>query len=145
MNIEEIKKYLPHREPLLLVDQVVDLKSYKYIDAVKNVNISNFFFNGHFPNNPIMPGVLILECLAQAGAILAYKSGGYNTKTTLFYLGSVINLKFRKIVRPGDKLILKVKVKSIKLKAWRFIANAYVGLDMACFAEMICLRKDFND
>src|SRR5689334_17298815 len=111
LDVHEILKLLPHRYPFLLIDRVLDIELGSTIVALKNVTMNEAFFNGHFPERPVMPGVLILEALAQAGGVLAYKS----TNTTpssgvLYYLAGIDNARFRRIVEPGDQLRLEVKV-----------------------------------
>ena len=105
MNIHEIIDYLPHRYPFLLIDRVLEIKPSEHILAIKNITINEPFFAGHFPAKAIMPGVLIIEALAQAAAILAYKSTEWDPKESLFYLGAIDNTRFKKRVIPGDQLL----------------------------------------
>ncbi len=120
-DINEIMKLLPHRYPILLVDKIIEIIPYKKIKAIKNVSINEPYFNGHFPNNPIMPGVLLIEAMAQAGAILLLSSIP-KPKINLAYLLGVDKARFRKKVLPGDQLIIEVEVLKLiktfcKLKA----------------------------
>ena len=118
MDQREIQKILPHRYPFLLVDRVTELVPGKTITAFKNVSINEPFFNGHFPDHPVMPGVLIVEALAQAAALLAAKSGEA-PKNPLIYLMGVDNARFRKPVVPGDRLQLDVEVVRRKGNIWK--------------------------
>ena len=142
MGIQEIFKYLPHRYPFLLIDRILEIDLGVSLVAVKNVTINETFFNGHFPSRPVMPGVLILEALAQAGGVLAYKS----TQTTfqdggLYYLAGIDNARFRRIVEPGDQLRLEVKVVRSKREIWKLEGSAFVDKELACSAEFICAHK----
>jgi 3-hydroxyacyl-[acyl-carrier-protein] dehydratase len=142
MDIQEILKFLPHRYPFLLIDRVIEIDMGKSLVALKNVTMNESFFNGHFPGRPVMPGVLILEAMAQAGAVLAYKS----TNTTpadgvLYYFAGIDNARFRRIVEPGDQLRLEVKVLRSKRDIWKLEGAAYVGEHLACSAEFMSARK----
>jgi len=145
MDIHEILSYLPHRYPFLLIDRVLDIKLGESIVALKNITMNELHFVGHFPNNPVMPGVLMLEAMAQAGGILAYKST--NTKYTdgnLFYFAGIDNARFRRVVEPGDQLRLEVKVIRAKKDIWKLAGHAYVGDTLACSADFMSARKS-ND
>ncbi len=142
MDIHEILTYLPHRYPFLLIDRVISMVPGESIVALKNVSMNEDFFNGHFPNRPVMPGVLILEAMAQAGGVLAYKS----TNTTpedgsLYYFAAIDNARFRRVVEPGDQLRLEVKVVKFKRDIWKLAGEAYVDDELACSAEFLCVRK----
>jgi 3-hydroxyacyl-[acyl-carrier-protein] dehydratase len=126
MNIGEIQRLLPHRYPFLLVDRVVEFIPGQKLIAYKNVTINEPFFNGHFPGHPVMPGVLILEALAQASAILAYKSESMDPEGKVTYLMGVDNAKFRKPVLPGDKLQLGIEVLRHKGVIWKTKGTATV-------------------
>lgn len=142
MDIDEILKYLPHRYPFLLIDRVLDLDPGKSIKALKNVTINETFFAGHFPNLPIMPGVLILEAMAQAAAVLAYKSTNTSPEDgTLYYFAGIDNTRFRRVVKPGDQLLLKVKVLRSKRDVWKLAGEAFVDDELVCSAEFMCVRK----
>ncbi|EKD70012.1 MAG: hypothetical protein ACD_46C00672G0002, partial [uncultured bacterium] len=133
MDIHEILKCLPHRYPLLLIDRVLEIDLGKSIVALKNITMNEAFFSGHFPNRPVMPGVLILEAMAQAGAVLAYKT--MNTTPddgTLFYFAGIDNVRFRRIVEPGDQMRMEVKVLRAKRDVWKLEGAAYVGDELVC-------------
>lgn len=119
MDVIEIARLLPHRYPFLLVDRVVELELNKKLVGYKNVTANEDFFNGHFPGLPVMPGVLILEALAQACAILAFKSTGYDPKDYVIYLMGIDGARFRKPVVPGDKLVLTAEVVKAKSVVWK--------------------------
>lgn len=123
LDITEIQKTIPHRYPFLLIDRVTELEPNVKIIAVKNVTSNEPFFQGHFPNNPIMPGVLIVEAMAQAGAILAFRSG---IEGDMVYFMSIEKAKFRKPVVPGDRLTLDIKVHQRRNNVWKFTGKAYV-------------------
>lgn len=142
MDIHEILKILPHRFPLLLIDRVVEINLGDSLTAIKNVTINEPFFTGHFPNRPVMPGVLILEAMAQAGAILAYKSTNTTPQDgTLYYFAGIDKTRFRRIVEPGDQLRLEVKVLRAKSELWKLSGAAYVGDELACSGEFMSVRK----
>lgn len=139
MDILDIIKYLPHRYPFLLVDKVLNYEVGKSLSAVKNVTINEPFFTGHFPSRPIMPGVLIVEALAQAAAILAYRSlDKPDLEKTLFYLGSIDNTRFKKIVVPGDQLLLNIQITAHRHTVWKFTGQALVDGQIACSTEVTC-------
>ncbi len=142
MDIHEILKFLPHRYPFLLIDRVIDIEMGKSLVAIKNVTMNELFFSGHFPNRPVMPGVLILEAMAQAGAVLAYKSTNSTPADgVLYYFAGIDKARFRRIVEPGDQLRLEVKVLRSKRDIWKLEGAAYVGDDLACSAEFMSARK----
>ncbi|HSP81979.1 MAG TPA: 3-hydroxyacyl-ACP dehydratase FabZ [Myxococcaceae bacterium] len=126
MDILEIQQLLPHRYPFLLVDRVVEMVPGQKLVAFKNVTMNEPFFNGHFPGHPVMPGVLILEALAQASAILAYKSEGMDPTQKVSYLMSVDGARFRKPVVPGDRLQLNIEVSRHKGAIWKTKGTATV-------------------
>ena len=138
MNIQDIMDYLPHRYPFLLVDKVLKVEVGKAITAIKNVTINEPFFMGHFPLKPIMPGVLIVEALAQTAAILAYKSTEQPLDKMLCYLGAVDNTRFKKIVIPGDQLILNISVLKKRNVVWKFYGKASVNNEVVCTSEITC-------
>ncbi|OGV47230.1 MAG: 3-hydroxyacyl-[acyl-carrier-protein] dehydratase FabZ [Legionellales bacterium RIFCSPHIGHO2_12_FULL_42_9] len=143
IDISKILEMLPHRFPFILVDRVIDYRSLDYLTAIKNVTINEPFFTGHFPENPIMPGVLILEALAQASAILSYLSRPAKpTGELIYYFAGIKNAKFRHIVTPGDQLRLEVKIISCKQDFWRAQAEAFVGEKLACSAELLSAVKE---
>jgi 3-hydroxyacyl-[acyl-carrier-protein] dehydratase len=136
MNIESILQSIPHRFPFLLVDRVLEIELGKSLLAVKNVSINEPFFVGHFPIRAVMPGVLIVEALAQAGAILACKSIDWESDASLFYLGSIENARFKKVVIPGDQLHLKVELQKRRGNVWKFKGVATVNGEIVCTADM---------
>ncbi|AYF90428.1 3-hydroxyacyl-ACP dehydratase FabZ [Pseudomonas sp. BN414] len=143
MDINEIREYLPHRYPFLLVDRVVELDvEGKRIRAYKNVSINEPFFNGHFPQHPIMPGVLIIEAMAQAAGILGFKMLDVKPADgTLYYFVGSDKLRFRQPVLPGDQLILSAQFLSVKRGIWKFDCHASVDGKEVCSAEIICAER----
>lgn len=143
IDIKEIFNLIPHRYPFILVDRVLDYKVMEYLMAVKNVTINDNFFTGHFPGNPVMPGVLILEALAQASAILYSLSKqpaeGYGI---LHLFAGIDNAKFKQVVTPGDQLRLEVKLIGQKRDFWRIHGEAYVGDKLACSADLLSAAKE---
>lgn len=143
MDIHRILEYLPHRFPFLLIDRVLDLKEFEFITALKNVTMNEPFFTGHFPNRPVMPGVLIVEALAQAATVLAYKSSETSPKDgSLFYFAGIDKARFRRVVEPGDQLRLEVKLLKAKKDLWKLEGLAYVSDELACNAEFFSVRKE---
>lgn len=143
MDINEIREYLPHRYPFLLVDRVVELDiEGKRIRAYKNVSINEPFFNGHFPQHPIMPGVLIIEAMAQAAGILGFKMLDVKPADgTLYYFVGSDKLRFRQPVLPGDQLQLHAQFISVKRSIWKFDCHATVDDKPVCSAEIICAER----
>lgn len=143
MDINEIREFLPHRYPFLLVDRVVDLDvEGKRITAYKNVTVNEPFFNGHFPQHPIMPGVLIIEAMAQAAGILGFKMmGAKPADGTLYYFVGSDKLRFRQPVVPGDRLQLDARFLSCKRSIWKFECSATVDGKEVCAAEIICAER----
>jgi 3-hydroxyacyl-[acyl-carrier-protein] dehydratase len=143
LEIEEILKALPHRYPFLLVDRVLDLQPFEHIKAIKNVTINEPFFQGHFPGMPIMPGVLMLEALAQAGGILFSKSctpqPGHEF---VFFFAGIDNVKFKQIVVPGDQLMIDINVLVKKTSFWRMQGTVHVGDKLVCSAELLTAVKE---
>lgn len=133
MDVKEIQKLLAHRYPFLLVDRVLEIEIGKKLVGFKNVTINEEFFQGHFPGHPVMPGVLILEALAQACALLAYKSSGLNPEDLVIYLMAIDNAKFRKPVVPGDRLTLTAEVVRVKGVIWK--QRGVATVDGAVVAE----------
>jgi len=142
MEVTEIEKYLPHRFPFLLVDRVLEIETDKRIVAVKNVSINEPVFTGHFPGNPIFPGVMIIEALAQAAGILSFKSrertlvDGY-----VYYLAGTDKSKFKRSVLPGDQLRLEVEVLNIRRGWMKAEGKAYVGDHLACSTFLTCAEQ----
>lgn len=139
IDIKEVLASLPHRYPFLMVDRVIDLEAGVRAVGIKNVTINEPFFQGHFPNNPVMPGVLIIEALAQVAGILAFKSG---TQGKTVYFLSIEKVKFRKIVLPGDQLRLEVNVMHKRGNVWKFSGNAFVDDKLTSEAEFTAMVSD---
>ena len=128
MEINEILEHLPHRYPFVLVDRVLSIELGKSIKALKNVTINEPFFPGHFPHHPVMPGVLIIEALAQAAAKLSFKTGDHKpTDDSVYYFAGIDKARFKKPVSPGDQLILDVKIDRILKGIWKY--NCYASVD----------------
>ena len=141
MDITGILKQLPHRYPFLLVDRVLECHRGKSIRAIKNVTINEPFFQGHFPGRPVMPGVLILEALAQVGGVLAFKSLGAVGRPVV-YLTGIDAAKFRKPVVPGDILRLEVDVLKKRAPFWKMQGKAFVETELVCEAEVTAMVMD---
>ena len=143
MDINDVLEHLPHRYPFLLVDRVTDYKEGKYLNGFKNVSFNEPYFTGHFPHRPVMPGVLILEALAQATGILAYKSTGKTpSDESLYYLVGIDKARFKQPVVPGDQLQLEVKVIKTMRGVWKFDGKALVDGKVVCEAELMCAERD---
>jgi 3-hydroxyacyl-[acyl-carrier-protein] dehydratase len=143
MEIKEILQYLPHRYPFLLIDRVLELEAGKRIVAIKNVAINEPFFQGHFPDNPIMPGVMILEAMAQAAAILSYKTFNRgSTENLLYYFVGIDKARFKRPVTPGDQLVLDVAMIRSVRGIGKFRAEARVGDGVVAEAELLCTIKE---
>ena len=140
MNIKDIQNLLPHRYPFLMVDRIVEIDPGKRIVGIKNVTINEEFFQGHFPGNPIMPGVLIVEALAQVAGILAFQSGASEGKSVYFL--SIEKAKFRRPVVPGDQLRLEVSVLQFRGNVWKFAGNAFIEDKIAAEAEFTAMVTD---
>ncbi|PWK54322.1 3-hydroxyacyl-[acyl-carrier-protein] dehydratase [Pleionea mediterranea] len=142
MDIHEIMKHLPHRYPFLLIDRVVDYKLGEYLNGIKNVTYNEPCFTGHFPHRPVMPGVLILEALAQATGILAFKTmGELPDEDSLYYFVGIDNARFKRPVEPGDQVHLQVKVQRRKRDMWKFSAEALVDDQVVCSADLMCAKS----
>lgn len=142
MDIHQILKQLPHRYPILLVDRVLELEKGVRIKALKNVTINEPHFQGHFPHRPVMPGVLMLEALAQTAALLAFDTLGETPDDqTLYYFAGIDGARFKRPVEPGDQLILEVELDRMKSGVFKFKARAKVGNEIAAEAELMCTMR----
>jgi len=141
LDVNEIMKLLPHRYPFLLVDRIIEIDPGKKIVGLKNVTINEPFFPGHFPGHPVMPGVLIVEAMAQVAAILVYSSSDENKDKITYFVG-IDNTKFRKPVVPGDQIRMELEVTGCRRGIWSFAAKAYVDGKLVTESE---LRATFAD
>ena len=142
MNIQDIKNYLPHRYPFLLIDRVLEIEIGKSLVAIKNVTFNEPQFTGHFPEQPIMPGVMIVEALAQATGILAFKSEvGKPIDGQIYMLVGIDKVRFKRMVEPGDQIRLEVEVMVVKRGIWKFKCRASVEGQTVTTAELMCTQK----
>jgi 3-hydroxyacyl-[acyl-carrier-protein] dehydratase len=142
MDIHQILKQLPHRYPFLLVDRVLELEKGQRIKALKNVTINEPFFEGHFPHRPVMPGVLMLEAMAQAAALLAFDTiGSTPDDKTVYYFAGIDGARFKRPVEPGDQLVMDVSLDRMKSGIFKFKAVARVDDQIACEAELMCTMR----
>jgi len=142
MDIHQILNKLPHRYPILLVDRVLELEHGKRIVALKNVSINEPFFLGHFPHRPVMPGVLILEALAQAATLLAVETHNIVLDdSAVVYFAGIDGARFKRPVEPGDQLRLEVSLDRAKAGIYKFTGKAYVGEELAAEAELMCTMR----
>ncbi len=142
MDIHEILEHLPHRYPFVLIDRIVSLELGKEITAIKNVSVNEPYFPGHFPYHPVMPGVLIVEAMAQAAAILSFKT--MDTKPSndsVYYFAGIDSARFKKPVSPGDQIILNVKIDRILKGIWKYSGVAKVDGVVVAEAQMMCILK----
>lgn len=137
LDIQEIIKLLPHRYPFIMIDRILELTPGEKVIALKNVTINEPFFQGHFPENPIMPGVLIIEAMGQAGAVLAAKSLERESHDSLIYFMGMDKVKFRKPVIPGDQLIFEMKFLKQRRNVFRMSGTAYVDEKVVAQAELM--------
>ncbi len=145
MDINEILAYLPHRYPFLLVDRVLELEEGKRVLALKNVTMNEPFFPGHFPSRPVMPGVLILEALAQAAALLSFKSAGQKLDdNSIVYFAGIDKARFKRPVVPGDQLLLEATITRSMRNIYKYQAVARVGDELAAEAELMCAIKSVS-
>ncbi|MDR0996813.1 MAG: 3-hydroxyacyl-ACP dehydratase FabZ [Zoogloeaceae bacterium] len=143
MDIHEILAHLPHRYPFLLVDRVLELEAGKSIHAYKNITINEPFFTGHFPHHPVLPGVLIMEALAQAAGILAFRTMGEKpTDDSVFYFVGIDEARFKKPVMPGDQLHLHVEIIRQMRGIWKFAAVAKVDGAVVAEAQLMCAKRE---
>ena len=146
LDSNKLFELLPHRYPFLLIDRIITVELNVSITAIKNVTYNEPHFTGHFPGHPIMPGVLILEALAQAAGVLMLKSNEtYSTDRNIFYLAGVDKARFKRIVIPGDCLTLSVEVLRTRLDLWKFACTARVGDDIVCTAEIMNIKGEQVD
>ena len=142
MDIHEILDHLPHRYPFVLIDKVISLDLGKEIIAIKNVTINEPFFPGHFPYHPVMPGVLIVEAMAQAAAVLSFKTMDTKpSEESVYYFAGIDNARFKKPVGPGDQIILNVKIDRILKGIWKYNGIAKVDGEVVAEAGMMCILK----
>jgi len=145
MDIHEILEHLPHRYPFILVDKVISIDLGKEITAIKNVTVNEPYFPGHFSYHPVMPGVLIVEALAQAAALLSFKTmDAKPTEDSVYYFAGIDNVRFKKPVYPGDQIILNVKIERILKGIWKYIGTATVDNEVVAEANMMCILKEIN-
>ena len=142
MLIDEILKYLPHRYPFLLIDRVASIEEGKRIVALKNVSINEPFFVGHFPYHPVMPGVLVVEAMAQAAAILSFRTmNALPDEKSVYYFAGIDNARFKRPVVPGDQLELHVSIARAARALWKFKGEARVGSSLAAEADLLCTLR----
>jgi 3-hydroxyacyl-[acyl-carrier-protein] dehydratase len=142
MDIHQILKQLPHRYPILLVDRVLEIETGKSIKALKNVTINEPFFMGHFPKHPVMPGVLMLEAMAQAAALLSFSTLGVTPDDkTVYYFAGIDGARFKRPVGPGDQLIMDVSLLRMKSGIFKFKGVSRVDGNIACEAELMCTMR----
>jgi 3-hydroxyacyl-[acyl-carrier-protein] dehydratase len=145
MDIHEILKQLPHRYPFLLVDRVLEVEKGKRIKALKNVTINEPFFVGHFPHRPVMPGVLMLEAMAQVAALLAFDTLGVTPDNkTIYYFAGIDGARFKRPVEPGDQLVMDVSLERMKSGIFKFKGTTRVGDEIACEAELMCTMRTIS-
>lgn len=144
MDIHKVLSLLPHRYPFLLIDKVVEFESDQYLIGLKNVTFNEPYFAGHFPVRPVMPGVLIIEAMAQATGLLAMASRPEEvSEKSLYYFVGIDKARFKRPVEPGDQLFLEVKVLNVKRGIWKFAGEARVNNAIAATADIMCTARDF--
>ncbi len=141
-DIQEIMTLLPHRYPMLLVDKVVDYEAGKFLHAIKNVTANEPIFTGHFPSQPIFPGVLILEAMAQATGLLGFKTTDGREDNELYLFAGIDNARFKQPVYPGDTMHLHVTFEKERRNIWKFSGEAKVDGKVVCSAEIMCARRE---
>jgi len=142
LNIQEILEYLPHRYPFLLIDRVIECELGKRIRALKNVSVNEPYFNGHFPYYKVMPGVLIVEAMAQAAAILSFRTMGIKPDDkSVYYFAGIDRARFKKPVMPGDQLELEVSIVRTVRNVVKYAGKAYVGETLVAEAELLCTLR----
>lgn len=140
-DIRVIQKHMPHRYPFLLVDRVVECRPGEFLRAYKNVTVNEPFFNGHFPGHPVMPGVLILEALAQASLLLGLATVEHDTTGMLFYFVGIDGARFKRPVVPGDQLVLETRLLAARRSLWKFSAEAKVDNEVVASAELMAAPR----
>jgi 3-hydroxyacyl-[acyl-carrier-protein] dehydratase len=146
LDINQIKQYLPHRYPMLLVDRVLDWESGKTITAIKNVTVNEEFFNGHFPHKPVMPGVIMIEALAQTAALLSFLTMGLKPDdNSVVYFVGIDGARFKRPVEPGDQLKMQVEILRNARGIWKYKAIASVDGQIAVEAELMCTMRSATD
>jgi len=146
MDIHQILDYLPHRYPILLVDRVIEVVPGKRITALKNVSMNEPFFPGHYPHHPLMPGVLVIEAMAQAAAILSFKTlGGKPDDQSVYYFVGIDDARFKRPVSPGDQLIMEVSINTARRGIWKFDAVAKVEGQLVCEAGLMCTVRKLSE
>ena len=146
MDIHEILKHLPHRYPFVLIDRVISLELGKEITALKNVSVNEPYFPGHFPYHPVMPGVLIVEAMAQAAALLAFDTLGVTPDNkTIYYFAGIDGARFKRPVEPGDQLVMDVSLERMKAGIFKFKGTTRVGEEIACEAELMCTMRNVSE
>jgi len=142
LNIQEILEYLPHRYPFLLIDRVIECELGKRIRALKNVSVNEPYFNGHFPYYKVMPGVLVVEAMAQAAAILSFRTMGIKPDDkSVYYFAGIDRARFKKPVMPGDQLVLEVSIEREVRSVVKYAGKAYVGDALVAEAELLCTLR----
>jgi len=145
LDIHKILKKLPHRYPILLVDRVIEFEANVRIKALKNVTINEPFFMGHFPHRPVMPGVLMLEALAQTAALLSFESMGQDPgEDTVVYFVGIDGARFKRVVEPGDQLILEASIERAKAGIYKYKTRASVDGETAVEAELMCTMRKIS-
>ncbi|MFZ5482644.1 MAG: 3-hydroxyacyl-ACP dehydratase FabZ [Pseudomonadota bacterium] len=145
MEITEIMRHLPHRYPFLLVDRVLELVPGEHVVAIKNVSMNEPHFPGHFPHHPVMPGVLIIEALAQAAGLLAFRSADKEvTEKSVIYFVGIDNARFKRPVVPGDQMRMEARITRNMRGIWKFEARATVEGQLVCEAELMCTLRDLD-
>lgn len=145
IDIHKVMQMLPHRYPFLLVDRVLDYKKGESLTAIKNVTINEPFFTGHFPKRPVMPGVLVIEAMAQACGLLTFVTEETRTSDKgIFLFVGIDKARFKRQVEPGDQLRFEVKMTRKMRGIWMYEASAHVGDELACSAELMCTYREFD-
>lgn len=147
LDVQEIMRYLPHRYPFLMLDRVTDYEVGKTLHAIKNVTINEPFFTGHFPQKAVMPGVMILEAMAQATGILGFKTENVppDDNSSLYYFVGIDNARFKQVVVPGDCLNIEVELIRSRRGIYSFAGKAYVNDKIVCTADLMCTRRPVDE